>query len=317
MRVFVVGLLAALFFSVTFILNRSMELEGGSWVWSASLRFFFMLPMLIAIVGFQGKIRPVLVHLKNHPTAWIVWSSVGFGFFYAPIAFATVYGPGWLVAATFQLTIIAGSLLVPFLEKQTGIKQSIPVKSVLISVLILGGVILMQLEHASAVPLASVWLCTLPLLLSAFSYPLGNRKMMQVVGNELNTFQRILGMTIASMPFWLILSVYGAIAHGAPSSSQLVQTFIVAVSSGIIATGLFFYATNLVKHDNQKLAGVEATQSGEVVFALMGEIIFLHAAMPSALSFAGVFLVIGGMVLHSLNSGMREKEAFQEVSKAK
>ncbi|WP_026568796.1 multidrug resistance efflux transporter family protein [Sediminibacillus terrae] len=317
MRVFVVGLLAALFFSVTFILNRSMELEGGSWVWSASLRFFFMLPMLIAIVGFQGKIRPVLVHLKKQPTAWIVWSSVGFGFFYAPIAFATVYGPGWLVAATFQLTIIAGSLLVPFLEKQTGIKQSIPVKSVLISVLILGGVILMQLEHASAVPLASVWLCTLPLLLSAFSYPLGNRKMMQVVGNELNTFQRILGMTIASMPFWLILSVYGAIAHGAPSSSQLVQTFIVAVSSGIIATGLFFYATNLVKHDNQKLAGVEATQSGEVVFALMGEIIFLHAAMPSALSFAGVFLVIGGMVLHSLNSGMREKEAFQEVSKAK
>ncbi|SDM45798.1 DMT family transporter [Sediminibacillus halophilus] len=317
MRVIAVGLLAALFFSVTFILNRSMELEGGSWVWSASLRFFFMLPMLIAIVGLQGKIKPVLIHLKNHSTAWIVWSSVGFGLFYAPIAFATVYGPGWLVAATFQLTIIAGSLLVPFLEKGTEVKQSIPVKSVLISAIILGGVILMQIEHASAVPLTSVWLCTIPLILSAFSYPLGNRKMMQVVGNELNTFQRILGMTIASMPFWLVLSVYGAIAHGPPSSNQLVQTLIVAVSSGIIATGLFFYATNLVKHDNQKLAGVEATQSGEVVFALIGEIIFLHAAMPSLLSFAGVFLVIGGMVLHSLNSGIPAKETIAEISKAK
>ncbi|WP_053217857.1 DMT family transporter [Virgibacillus senegalensis] len=308
MRVLMIGLLAALFFSVTFILNRSMELEGGSWVWSASLRFFFMLPILLAIVGFQRKIKPVLIHLKNHPISWVVWSSVGFGLFYAPIAFATVYGPGWLVAATFQLTIIAGSLLVPFLNKEQELKQSIPLKSVFISAIILGGVILMQMEHASSVPLASIWLCTIPLIISAFSYPLGNRKMMQIVGSDLHTFQRILGMTIASMPFWLILSVYGAIAHGAPSSSQLGQTFIVAVSSGVIATGLFFYATNLVKHDTQKLAGVEATQSGEVVFALIGEIIFLHAAMPSPLSLLGVFLVIGGMVLHSLNSGAPRKE---------
>lgn len=117
MKAILLGLTAALFFSVTFVLNRSMELSGGHWAWSASLRYFFMLPMLIAIVGAQKRLRPVFHYLRARPSEWLLWSTVGFGLFYAPLAFSTVYGPGWLVAATFQITIIAGSLLVPFLHK--------------------------------------------------------------------------------------------------------------------------------------------------------------------------------------------------------
>src|SRR5690606_21053081 len=41
------GLLASLFFAVTFIVNRLMSLECGSWIWSASLRFFWMLPSFL------------------------------------------------------------------------------------------------------------------------------------------------------------------------------------------------------------------------------------------------------------------------------
>ncbi|MUK88831.1 multidrug resistance efflux transporter family protein [Ornithinibacillus sp. L9] len=315
MKAILLGILSAFFFSVTFVLNRSMELDGGSWVWSASLRFIFMLPMLLIIVGYKKNMKPVLQHIKNNPLSWFLWSTIGFGLFYAPLTFATIYGPGWLVAATFQITIIAGSLLVPLLYKNA--KQGIPIQSVFISLVILAGVFLMQLEHASAVPITSVVLCVIPLIISAFCYPLGNRKMMQVVDGSLNTFQRILGMTIASMPFWLILSIYGAIAHGAPSSSQLTQTFIVAVSSGIIATVLFFYATELVRNDNQKLAGVEATQSGEVVFALVGELIVLNIAFPTVISFIGMFLVIFGMILHSVVSShvnKKKSELTQQVS---
>src|SRR5690625_4225590 len=113
MRPILIGLLAALFFSFTFVLNRSMELAGGSWVWSASLRFFFMLPILWLFVGWKRNIKPVLIHLKTYPIQWIVWSTVGFGLFYAPLTYATIYAPGWLVASTFQLNIVAGSLLVP------------------------------------------------------------------------------------------------------------------------------------------------------------------------------------------------------------
>lgn len=46
MREMALSLAASFFFAVTFILNRSMELAGGSWTWSSSLRFFFMVPLL-------------------------------------------------------------------------------------------------------------------------------------------------------------------------------------------------------------------------------------------------------------------------------
>lgn len=309
LRAILIGILAALFFSVTFILNRSMELDGGSWVWSASLRFFFMLPILVIIVGLKRNIMPVLLHIKERPFQWILWSSVGFGLFYAPLTFATVYGPGWLVAATFQITIIAGSLLVPFLNKKGSLKQTIPIQSIFISLIILAGVVLMQLEHASSVPTLSVILIVIPLIISAFAFPLGNRKMMQMVGSDLNTFQRMLGMTIASLPFWILLSIYGLASHGLPSSGQVGQTFIIAISSGIIATALFFYATELVQHNNQKLAGVEATQSGEVVFALLGEVLILGIVLPSLLSFIGIALVIVGMILHSVASALMSRKS--------
>src|SRR5690625_6883503 len=84
-NVILIGILAALFFSVTFILNPSMELDGGSWVWSASFRFMFMLPILFIIVGYKRNVKPVLIHMKKQPIAWLLWSTVGFGLFYAPL----------------------------------------------------------------------------------------------------------------------------------------------------------------------------------------------------------------------------------------
>lgn len=313
MRPILIGLLAALFFSFAFIFNRSMELAGGSWIWSASIRFFFMLPLLLLFVAFRKQIKPVLLHIKKRPMEWIVWSTVGFGFFYAPLTFATIYAPGWLVAATFQLNIVAGSLLVPFINKQN---RSIPIQSVFISVIIIFGVFLMQLEHAENVAMTGVVLSVFPLIISAFSYPLGNRKMMQVVDGELNTVQRVLGMTIASMPFWLILAIFGGIFHGAPSKSQLIQVFIVAVFSGVIATILFFYATDLVRHDNQKLAGVESTSAGEVVFALIGEMLLLGFFFPSIYSIIGLLLVILGIVLHSILSALLDKRRLKEADES-
>ena len=96
----------------------------------------------------------------------------------------------------------------------------------------------------------------------------------------------------------VLLSGYEVSTGGLPSSSQVFQCFIVAVSSGLIATVLFFFATDLVKDDPQKLATV-ATQSGEVLFALVGELIWLSAPIPSSLSWIGMSLVIIGMILHS------------------
>lgn len=298
MRAILFGVLGALFFSVTFILNRSMNLSGSSWVWSASLRYLFMVPLLLGIVVLRGNLKPLLVEMRRHPWVWFLWSTVGFGFFYAPITFASQFGASWLLASTWQITIICGSLLVPLF------KQKIPLKGLLMSLIILLGVALMQMEQATQVSVRDMLLCVLPVIVAAFAYPLGNRKMMEVVGGRLDTFQRVLGMTLASLPFWLLLSLYGAGTAGAPSGGQVLQTLLVALSSGVIATVLFFYATDLAKHSVAALAAVEATQAGEVVFTIFGEVVVLGGVFPSGWSLLGMVLVVVGMVLHSLVSQM-------------
>lgn len=57
---------------------------------------------------------------------------------------------------------------------------------------------------------------SLPVVIAAFAYPLGNRRMFEEYGGRLDTFQRVLGMTLASLPFWLILATYGWWSDGLP-----------------------------------------------------------------------------------------------------
>lgn len=58
--------------------------------------------------------------------------------------------------------------------------------------------------------------------------------MMELCAGRLDAYQRVLGMTLASFPFWLLLSVYGVFSVGMPSKEQTVQSALVAVFSGVI-----------------------------------------------------------------------------------
>lgn len=308
------GILAAFFFAFTFVLNQSMELAGGSWIWSASLRYLFMVPFLLAIVAARGNIKPVIHSIKQNPFPWFLWSFVGFVLFYAPLTYAAAFSPGWLIAATWQITIISGALLSPLFYERTMTKEGlvtvrakIPFKGLGMSVIILAGILLIQLEHARHLPFKMVVLGVIPVLIASFAYPLGNRKMMEVTNGKLDAYQRVLGMTLASLPFWLLLSLYGLLTVGPPTTNQSFQSLLVAITSGVIATVLFFKATDLVRGNMQKLAAVEATQAMEVLFALAGEFLILAMPLPSTLSWVGITLVMLGMALHSLSTFRRKK----------
>ena len=288
------GLLASFFFAFTFVLNRSMDLGGGYWGWSAALRYLFTLPLLLPLLLRRGRLRPVLDEIRHAPGAWLLWSTVGFGLFYAPLTLASVYGESWLVASSWQMTIVAGVLLTPLFGKQ------IPVKNLLFSLLILLGIFLMQIPNLKDLSGARAAEALIPIVIAAFSYPLGNRKMMEVCGNRLNTFQRVFGMTLCSMPFWLILSAVAFARVGLPSGGQTLQSVCVALFSGVIATVLFFKATDLVRQDPKKLALIEATQCGEVLFTLLGGILILGDSVPAPIGFVGIALIVAGMVLNSL-----------------
>jgi drug/metabolite transporter (DMT)-like permease len=302
MKAMLLGILAAFFFSFTFLLNRMMEVEGGSWLFSASLRFLFMLPFLLVIVYIRTGFKALWLSVRKNPFPWFGWSFVGFVLFYAPLTFASGYAPGWLVAGTFQLTIVAGLLLSPLFYHVSAdgsrIRQTIPLRSLFSSAVIFVGVVFIQAQHATSIS-GNLLFSVAPVIVAAFAYPLGNRKMMELTDGRIDTFSRVLGMTVMTTPVWVALFAIGTIQHGLPTASQTGQALIVAISSGIIATLLFFYATDRTRKKPNQLAAVEATQSGEVVFALILELLFLQALFPSPLALLGIGLIVIGMVLHS------------------
>lgn len=303
MKAFLIGILSALFFSFTFILNESMSTTGGSYLWSSSLRYIFSLPIFFIIVLSKNQVKEVIESIKANMFQWILWSTVGFGLFYLPLTFASDYGASWLVAATWQITIIAGALMTPFFPKivktELGIEKirnKFPKKFLKISLIILLGVFIVQIENFQLTSLKEGILGIVPVIIAAFSYPLGNRKMMIVCENKLNTFQRILGMTICSMPFWILVSIYATFTVGLPSGNQMFQSLLVAVFSGVIGTTLFFKATDLVAHNAHELAIIESTQASEIIFTILGGTIILGSGIPSTVALIGLGLVIFGIL---------------------
>jgi uncharacterized membrane protein len=322
MRPIILGIFAAFFFSITFILNRAMELSGGNWMWSASLRYIFMVPFLVGIVLVRKNVKPLLTIMKETWPQWMLWSSVGFGLFYAPLCFAAAFAPGWLTASTWQITIISGSLLAPLFyitittpNGSQRVKGRIPFRGLSMSLIILLGIVMMQIEHASSISLTHALFGIIPIIIASFAYPLGNRKMMEVCAGRLDSYQRVLGMTLASLPFWFVLSLFGLLTTGMPSLEQTAQSLIVAISSGVLATVLFFQATDLVRGNMQKLAVVEATQSFEVLFAVIGEVLLLSAELPSLLSWIGMFLIVIGLILQSYVSQLSISKQNQKAAK--
>ena len=131
--------------------------------------------------------------------------------------------------------------------------------------------------------------------------------MMALCPPEIGTIARIYGMTLCSLPFWLMRALYVLFTRGLPSASQTIQSLGVAVLSGVIATLFFFKATDLVKESQRQLAVVESTQSFEVLFTLIGGVLLLQDSLPDTFGWVGVGLIVLGMVLSSIASIDRRK----------
>ena len=69
-------------------------------MWSAGLGDLFMLPMSWILASRFGGAVKVLKGVKRHPFPWFLWNTVGFGLFYTPLTWASVYRESWFVAAT-------------------------------------------------------------------------------------------------------------------------------------------------------------------------------------------------------------------------
>ncbi|WP_027721654.1 DMT family transporter [Maridesulfovibrio zosterae] len=303
MRIILTGIFAALFFSTTFVLNRAMSLDGGHWVWSASLRYFWMLAIL-SVALFIGRRKLFIQSLKlyaRHFKFWTIAGGVGFGVFYALITFSASYSPGWVVAATWQTTILATPIVL------LGFGKKIPLRAMLLTLIIFAGVLLVNLESVKDSSWATVLLGAVPVFIAAFAYPFGNQLVWEAMngGGRLipaldspamdDPFCRVLLLTLGSLPLWGVLIL--VTSPPSPSVNQLVNTALVAVFSGIAATSLFLYARHKAR-SAAELAAADCTQSMEVVFSLGGEVLLLNGVLPGLLGWAGIGMTMIGLILY-------------------
>lgn len=293
-----IALLAALFFTMTYVLNRASATGGGHWAWTASLRYLITLPMLLPLLPWQGGSGPVWRAIAAHPWAWLRCSAIGFLLFYCLLSFAAASGPSWLVAGSFQFTVIAGMLCAPFLYRDA--RRRIPRSGIAVAVVILAGVLLMQFGHGGGGSLdAAAWIALACVLTAAVAYPLGNRLLLlhlERTGEDLNATQRVFGMTLVSQPLWWLVAAYAWHEAGAPSPGHVWLAAGVALSAGVIATILFFQATGMVRHHPVALGATEAMQAAELLFAMTLGALFLHEAWPRGAALVGALLVTCGIV---------------------
>ena len=292
------SLLSALFFTATYVFNRAAAVEGGHWAWTAALRYLFMLPLLLPLMAWQGGVAPVARAIRAAPGAWLLWSGIGFVLFYMLLSYAAASGPSWLIAASFQTTVVAGMLCAPLLYDDA--RARIPRAALGVGVLIIAGVLLMQFGHARGTLDTKGWIALLCVVASAFAYPLGNRGLLLHLerrGIELNATQRVFGLTLASQPAWIALAVFAWTQAGPPSTGQLWLTAGVALSAGVIATILFFQATGMVRNNATALGAAEAMQAAEVLFAVLLGVAFLGEAWPRGQALFGALLIVAGIVL--------------------
>lgn len=300
-RLIVLGVLSGAFFSSTFILNEVMSLGGGHWVWSASLRYAFMVLFLILLTLVRGgpsRLAGVLTLFRRHWCFWTLAGSIGFGGFYGLICFSADFSPGWVIAATWQFTIVASLFVL------RGFGRPIPGRIWFLSLFIFLGVVMVNLGRADDVSLMPLVLGGLPVLGAGFCYPLGNQMVWEAEnGGHLripdirspllgDVFVKVLLMSLGSLPLWVVVVL--AVSPPAPGPSQLMNTALVALFSGIFATSIFLYARNQAA-GSQELAGVDATQSSEVVFALIGGLVFLGSPFPGPVALCGLLFILAGL----------------------
>ncbi len=260
--------------------------------------------MLLAWPLLSGK-RHQLIQTKqlflSYLWFWCLAGSIGFGLFYSMISFSASFAPGWVVATTWQMTILASPLVLYVFGKK------VPWRACLFTLIIFAGIAAVNLGQSDQVSLQELILGGFPVLVAAFAYPFGNQMLWEAqrkgigfipaINHELlnDPFSRILLLTLGTIPFWLILYMF--IQPPAPSLGQATSTFLVALFSGVIATSLFLHARHLAANSYQ-IAAVDSLQSGEVLFSLIGEILFLGGVFPNLTGMGGIILTLTGLTFY-------------------
>ena len=297
------GILSGLFFSATFVLNEAMSAAGGHWLWSASLRYGFVIIFLTLFLSMRkgvSYLKELTRLLLEYKSFWVITGTIGFGFFYLFLCYSADHTPGWIISATWQFTLVASLIIFGLLGKSFH-----PLVWVF-AIVIVAGVVLVNLSHLHTMTSDQLIYGAVPVLIAAFCYPLGNQILWEakygthkhiphIKSPLLNdVFAKIWLLSVGTIPLWLVL--VAVVQPEAPSGGQLTSTAIVALCSGVIATGLFIMARNKASNTTE-IAAVDATQASDVLFAIIGGYLLLGSELPNLVSTIGIIVIVIGLGL--------------------
>ena len=303
-KIILYGFLAALFFSSTFAINRWLNVErGGHWFWTASLRYGYVLILLTGFIAARYGLKTLRSAMRCYASAWYFWlmaGGIGFGLFYLSLCFAASFSPGWVLATTWQSTILATPLVIKLLG------EKIELKGIVFLGIMFTGIVLVNSYAFTGLP-AHALLSVPPILFAAFCYPIGNtlckyacegkypKTKIQEHQASSNVFCQVLMMTLGAMP---VLVIAGALlSPPPPSNSQLIYTLIVAISTGVIATSFLYRARQLAENNTLALAAADGTQAIEAPLALFWEWLFFNGVLPNYRGICGLVLLTLGLLL--------------------
>lgn len=308
--VVLVGLLGGFFFSSTNFINRWISVEGGHWIWTSSLRYPFMVMLLVILLGvFHGKeiLKETIMLFRKHWIFWVIAGTIGHGMFYLSYSVGFSFVSGWVAATSYQFTL----LILPLILLVFG--KTIPKRGLWLLGMVFLGILMVNIEQTQALDARDVVRGFIPMFLAAILYPLGNQIVREAkngghTGFHIpdlsdtevlqNPFAGVLLLAFGSLPFWAVaVSAVCMFTHPPlPSETQIFKVFVVAILAGVLGTSAYYFARQQLAITSYQVAAAESTQSSEVLFTIIGEVFFVSGTVvPGAIGIVGLVLVIFGL----------------------
>lgn len=303
-KIVLLGIAAAFFFSSTFAINRWLNVEqGGHWYWTASLRYIYVFLYLSIISFFPNGFKiykETIICFFDYWYFWIFTGGIGFGLFYLSLCYAASYSPGWVLATTWQITI----LMTPLVIRILGYK--VPTRGIVYLLIMFLGILLVNYDEFTSIFLIDLK-SVIPITFAAFCYPLGNTlckyacegKYKKFPINKYsisnNVFSQILMMTMGAFPVLLFFWIFTS--PPAPTYTQFYSIAFIALFTGVIATSLLYQARKSALQNALALSAADGTQAAEAPLALFWEWSIFNGLLPSVFGIVGLILVILGIFL--------------------
>lgn len=314
-KIILLGIAAAFFFSSTFAINRWLNVQqGGHWYWTACLRYVYVFIFLSLIVLFYNGVKAYKETIQcffSFSHFWIIAGGIGFGLFYMSLCYAASFSSGWVLATTWQLTILMTPLVIIILGNKISSRGVIYLLTMFFGIVLVN---LNEFHDISSINLKSV----IPIAFAAFCYPLGNTLCKYACDGRYskfridkfsiskNVFSQILLMTLGASPILLIVGVI--VSPPVPTFTQVYSTAFIAMTTGVVATSFLYKARQLSQNNTFALAAADGTQAAEAPLALFWEWLLFAGLLPSITGFLGLgFVIIGIVLFYRSNVNLKTK----------